>query len=166
MQLYVIITLPYIELVDNVLQVFNESGLIVLAISYFFFTDMTFSIESKQSVGKWLMFAVIAGVGVNSGFILYDVHLVCCQKKEKAELLEQETKREEIELPDRSRGPRDDIFQANYNTTSQMRNTTDQPLTKPAFGRPSNAMALENFDEKDEGLEDLEAKRRRRREEL
>lgn len=87
MQLYVVIILPYKSLRDNVLQVFNESGLIVLAISYFFFTDMTFSIDSKQRVGHWLMGAILFGIAVNSAFILLDVVEVCKKRKEDNETL-------------------------------------------------------------------------------
>jgi hypothetical protein len=52
--------------------VFNESGIIVFAVSYFFFTDMTFSIKSKTRVGWTCVAGVIIGVIVNSAFILWE----------------------------------------------------------------------------------------------
>ena len=124
MQLYLIIALPYKSLVDNVLQVFNESGLIVLAVSYFFFTDMTLSIESKQRVGHWLIGAVLFGVAVNSAFILLDVVSVFFKKKNDVQVLD--TNREDP--PDRTINARDEILAGNYNTTSYLRNETVQPI--------------------------------------
>lgn len=72
MQLYVIIQQPFVKTIDTVLQVFNESGIIVFAVSYFFFTDMTFSIKSKTRVGWTCVAGVIIGVIVNSAFILWE----------------------------------------------------------------------------------------------
>ena len=72
MQLYVIIQQPYVKTLDTILQVFNESGIIVFAVSYFFFTDMTFSIKSKTRVGWTCVAGVIIGVIVNSAFILWE----------------------------------------------------------------------------------------------
>lgn len=72
MQLYVIIQQPFVKTLDTVLQVFNESGIIIFAVSYFFFTDMTFSIKSKTRVGWTCVAGVIIGVIVNSAFILWE----------------------------------------------------------------------------------------------
>ena len=74
MQLYVIIQQPFLKTIDTILQVFNESGIIIYAVSYFFFTDMTFSIKSKTRVGWTCVAGVLIGVIVNSSFILWECY--------------------------------------------------------------------------------------------
>jgi len=73
MQLYVIILQPFTNLWDSLLQIVNESGLMILSVCYFFFTDMSYNVQSKINVGWTCIFAVLVGVAINGAFILTEI---------------------------------------------------------------------------------------------
>lgn len=137
MQLYVIIQQPYKKTEDNVLQVFNESGLIVLAVCLFFFTEMTYSLKSKITVGWSVITAVGVGIIINSIFVIMD-SIKALKKKKPAPKMGK--KGNETERGLRARGgfihqPPGLGNDSRYNTNSRLKNNETDPGRDTIFGK-------------------------------
>ncbi|CDW83823.1 cadg domain containing protein [Stylonychia lemnae] len=73
LQLYYLIYQPYEKGLDNIISIINESTLLVVAIFYFFFSDMTYKISPKMTAGWYLIFSYTFIILVNGGFIIYKI---------------------------------------------------------------------------------------------
>eukprot|EP00347_Sterkiella_histriomuscorum_P019640 403340853 len=71
MQLYYMIYQPYKLAINNIIHTLNETAILINAVFYYFFTDMTMKIGAKIVVGWCLLWIYVVVIGLNAAYIMY-----------------------------------------------------------------------------------------------